>query len=572
MKLVLGYIKPHVKRMTVGVIIKLIGAFMDLLLPWFLAYMIDTVVPLESIPSILLWGGVMLICAALALITNIVANRIATRVARDTTETLRQELFEKTLSLSCAQIDRLTIPSLESRLTTDTYNIYQIIGMMQRMGIRAPILLFGGILVTLTLEPVLTLVLISVLPFIALTVFLVSKKGIALYTKLQQAVDTLVRTVRENIAGIRVIKALSKTEYEKEKAFGINSDVTEKEKKAGAVMALTNPAMNLFLNIGLTLVIVVGAFRVDAGLTQPGKIIAFLSYFTIILMAMMAVTRIFVMYSKAAASAKRIEEVFRQPEDLAPQRLRPVSSEAHIVFDHVSFSYHKKEHNLSDISFRLMRGETLGIIGATGSGKSTLIQLLMRLYDADSGQISIDGRPLASIPEEELHTLFGVVFQNDVLFADSIEENINFGRDLSREAVETAADLAQAAVFIENTEDGYGHRLTSRGTNLSGGQKQRLLIARALAADPDILILDDSSSALDYATDAKLRGALRNTKRDTTVIIIAQRVSSIRHADHILMLEEGRMLGYGTHEELMEQCGIYKEIHDLQMGEKRRAS
>lgn len=572
MKMILGYIRPHFKRMTVGIVIKLIGAFMDLLLPWFLAYMIDTVVPLENIPAILFWGGVMLVCAALALITNIAANRIATRVARDSTETLRQELFEKTLSLSCSQIDRLTIPSLESRLTTDTYNIYQITGMMQRLGIRAPILLFGGILVTLTLEPALTLVLVSVLPFIAVMVFLVSKKGIALYTKLQQAVDTLVRTVRENIAGIRVIKALSKTEHEKQKAAGINSDVTEKERKAGIVMALTNPAMNLFLNVGLTLVIVVGAFRVDAGQTQPGKIIAFLSYFTIILMAMMAITRIFVMYSKAAASAKRITEVFEQPEELEQEKLEQASQAAHVVFDHVSFSYHKKEHNLSDISFSLKRGETLGIIGATGSGKSTLIQLLMRLYDADSGRISIDGRPLQSIPQEELHTLFGVVFQNDVLFADSIEENISFGRDLSRAEVEEAAGLAQASAFIGDTADGFGHMLTSRGTNLSGGQKQRLLIARALAADPDILILDDSSSALDYATDARLRSALRKAKQGTTIIIIAQRVSSIRHADHILMLDEGKMLGYGTHEELMEDCGIYKEIHDLQMGEKKRAS
>ena len=326
----------------------------------------------------------------------------------------------------------------------------------------------------------------------------------------------------------------------------MNGEVVRREKKAGITMALTNPMMNLFLNGGLTLVIIVGAYRVNAGVSSAGNIIAFLSYFTIILNAMMAVTRIFVMCSKGIASGARIQEVLETPEDLHVTPEEPVETPYHIVFDHVSFSYSKTEPSVENISFRLRPGETLGIIGSTGCGKSTLMALLMRLYDADSGLIQIGGRKLSSIPLEELHQKFGVVFQNDVLFADTIYENIDFGRHLPPQEIEKAARCAQAWDFISSLPDGLKHRLTSKGTNLSGGQKQRVLVARALAGSPEILILDDSSSALDYKTDAALRKALREEYQGITTIIIAQRVSSILHADHILVLEEGKELGYGT--------------------------
>ena len=306
MRTIFRYLKPYVPRMSLGLFIKFIGTIMDLLLPWILSYMIDDVVPQERISLILLWGGVMLLCSAAAVITNIVANRMASWVAQHTTEAIRHDLFTRISYLSCKQIDNFTIPSLESRLTTDTYNLHQMIGMMQRLGVRAPILLLGGILVTLTLEPVLSLVLLAVLPLIGLLVFAVSRKGIPLYGKLQQGIDSMVRTVRENITGIRVIKALSKTEYEQNRFSHVNEEVVRREKKAGITMALTNPLMNLFLNIGLTMVILVGAWRVNAGLTQPGKILAFLTYFTIILNAMLSITRMFVMYSKGSASASRI--------------------------------------------------------------------------------------------------------------------------------------------------------------------------------------------------------------------------------------------------------------------------
>lgn len=565
---ILQYLRPWAGRISLGLTIKFIGTIMDLLLPWILSYLVDTVVPRQEIPPIFFWGVMMLICSVIAVVGNIVANRMAARVAQRTTERVRHDLFERISGLSSRQIDRFTIPSLESRLTTDTYNVHQMVSMMQRLGIRAPILLLGGIMVTLTLEPVLTLVLLVMLPFIGAVVFWVSKRGIPLYTSLQQGVDAMVRTVRENIAGIRVVKALSKVEFEKGRFSEVNREVVRREKKAGITMALTNPLMSLFLNVGLTLVILVGAYRVNGGLTQPGKIIAFLSYFTIILNAMLSITRMFVMLSKGSASAARIEEVLDTPQDLEvqPGETPADRDPPHVEFDHVSFSYLGKGKNLDDISFCLRPGETLGILGATGSGKSTVIHLLMRMYDADQGQIRISGQDVRSIPAEELHTKFGVVFQNDILFSDTIAGNIDFGRGLPREEIERAARAAQAMEFISELPEGFEHRLTPKGTNLSGGQKQRLLVARALAGIPEILILDDSSSALDYRTDSLLRQALKQEYGAVTKVIIAQRVSSLRHADHILVLEEGRELGYGTHEELMRSCPVYREISEAQMG------
>lgn len=566
MRMIFHYLRPFLPRMSLGITIKFIGAIMDLLLPWILSYLIDEVAPTRDMGLVLLWGGAMLLASVLAWVTNIVANRMAAWVAQHTTRAIRHDLFQRISLLSCSQIDHFSIPSLESRLTSDTYHIHQFIGMMQRMGIRAPILLIGGIFITLTLDPVLTLVLVCTLPFLAVLVFLVSKKGVPLYTKLQQGVDSMVRTVRETISGIRVIKALSKTAYERKRFDGINKDVVRREKKAGITMGLTNPMMNLFLNLGLTAVIVTGAFRVNAGLSQPGKIVAFLSYFTLILNAMMAVTRIFVMYSRGSASGARINEVLQTQPDLGIVPSPPEETPYHIEFDHVTFSYNKNEPTVEDISFALKPGETLGIIGATGCGKSTIMALLMRLYDVDSGKAAISGSRVNSLPPEVLHTKFGVVFQNDVLFADTIYENIDFGRGLPRSDIEKAARCAQAWDFISALPKGLEHMLTSKGTNLSGGQRQRVLVARALAGRPEILLLDDSSSALDYKTDAALRQALRQEYAGTTTIIAAQRVSSLLHADHILVLDEGKEIGYGTHEELIKTCEIYQDIASSQLG------
>ncbi|NLK75337.1 MAG: ABC transporter ATP-binding protein [Clostridiales bacterium] len=558
------YLQPHFLRMVLGLLVKVLGTFMDLGLPYVLAYILDDVIKMEDIRVLLIWGGVMVLLSIGARTFNIIANRMASKVARDTVEVLRNDLFAKIQSLSGAQVDEFTIPSLETRLTSDTYNIHHMVGMMQRLGVRAPILLIGGIVLTISLEPVLAMVLLGTIPFLATVVYSVSKKGIPLYTKLQLSIDRLVRVVRENISGVRVIKALSKTQYEKQRFHQVNMEVSEEERVAGMTMAITNPSMNLLLNVGLTAVIIVGAYRVNAGASEPGKIVAFLSYFAIILQAVMSISRIFVVYSKAAASANRIQEVLDAPEDLQQVDIPVEDSENHIEFRNVSFSY-TEEPCIENISFNLKQGESLGIIGSTGAGKTTLINLLMRFYDVNEGSILINGKDVRSFNKQELRKKFGVVFQNDVLFMDKVGENISLGRDISIEQMAAAAKHAQAAEFIDKLDGKFDFPLAIKGSNLSGGQKQRLLITRALAGKPEILILDDSSSALDYKTDSQLRKAIRENYTGITSIIIAQRISSVMKLDHIMVIEDGKMVGYGNHEDLLSNCGVYQEIYQSQL-------
>lgn len=564
--MVFYYLKPYYMKMGVGFAIKFIGTLMDLCLPWILAYMIDTVIPMNRRDQIFVWGFLMILCSFFAVSFNIIANRMASKVASDATEVIRADLFEKVMYLSNRQVDRLTKPSLISRLTTDTYHVHQMLGRMQRLGVRAPILLIGGLAVTMTLDPVLSFVLFCTLPLLALVVAVVSKRSIPMFSKLQVSVDRFVRLVREDIAGIRVIKALSKGNYEKERFDFANREVVDRERKASVVNAIINPSMNILLNLGLVTVIIVGAYRVNAGTTEVGKILAFMTYFTIILHAMMSISRMFIIYSKAAVSAERIVQVLEAEDDAVLAEMGEIHDGACLEFDHVSFSYDKVENNLTDIKFRLKKGETLGIIGATGSGKSTIANLMMRFYDVDQGAVYVDGKEIRSIPLQELRRKFGVVFQQDVLFEGSILENIDLGRGISKERVMEAAIHARARAVVEE-KGGIDQELNIRGANLSGGQKQRILIARALAAQPEFLILDDSSSALDYKTDAALRKELREHYADTTCVIIAQRISSIMWADHIMVLEDGAMIGYGTHEELMKSCETYREIGVSQMGD-----
>ena len=571
MKRLMEYIRPCLWRMAGGFSIKFMGSLLDLMIPWMLSKIIDDVIPTGEVRMILLWGGLMALCAGAVFAFNVIPNRMASSVARDITEKLREDLFVKTSSLSCAQVDRLTVPSLISRITSDTYNVHRMLNMMQRLGVRAPILLMGGLIVTMAMEPRLGAVLLALMPLMGLTIWIISKKGIPMYTKTQQKVDRMVQTVRENIVGVRIIKALSKGDFERKRFDTVNRELSDQETTAGVTMAATNPLMNLFLNCGLVLVILLGAYLVNNGTTKIGQIIAFQSYFTIILTAVISLSRMFVILSKGSASADRIAEVLDLPKELVPslegeKREQAAGKDEYVAFDHVSFSYLGQKDNLSDISFTLKKGETLGIIGSTGSGKSTIVNLLMRLYDADRGQIRIQGVDVKNIPDEKLHRMFGVVFQSDVLFADTIRENIDFGRRLTMEEIDDAAKSAQAQEFILTREEKYEDALSIRGSNLSGGQRQRLLIARALAGQPDILVLDDSSSALDYKTDASMSQAIRESLSGTTAIIIAQRVSSIMQADHILVLENGREIGCGTHEELLKNCPVYQEIAATQLG------
>ncbi|MBO5048039.1 MAG: ABC transporter ATP-binding protein [Clostridia bacterium] len=569
MKTIIYYLKPFFKRMSLGLFIKILGTLVELALPYILSHILKNVVVTQQISQILLWGGAMIACAGMACLCNIIANRMAARVARNFSENVRHDLFDKTMRLSPAQTDAFTIPSLESRITTDTYNLHSFVGMMQRLGVRAPILLVGGIAITLIMDSFLALSIIAVLPFIFVTVYFISKKGVPLYQKVQKSVDGMIRVVREDTQGIRVIKALSKTEYEHRRYDGVNKNLVHDEKKAGITMGAVNPVMTLLMNSGIVAVVALAANRVANHQSDPETVIAFMQYFTLISMAMMSVTRMFVMFSKSSASANRIAEVLDTKDDLtvkSENQYPAKKTDAFITFENVSFSYKGKRNNLENISLSVPRGGSLGIIGATGSGKSTLVKLLIRFYDVTSGAIRIDGRDIRTIPREEFFKKFGIAMQHDFLYADTVEENIKFGRELSHEDVVRAAKIAQADDFIQAFPEGYEHMLSQKGTNVSGGQKQRILISRAVAARPEILILDDSSSALDYKTDASLRRALAENLTDTTVITVAQRVSSVKNCDVILVLDEGRIIGLGTHDELMVTCPEYKEISDSQMG------
>lgn len=567
-QIIMRYLKPYFPRMGVGFLIKFIGTVMDLCIPYILAYIIDTVILTRDRRLIFGWGGLMIVCSLLAVSFNIIANRMASRVSGDATENIRHDLFARTMHLSNAQTDFYTKPSLISRMTSDTYNLHQMLGRIQRLGVRAPILLIGGICVTFTLDYAMACVLLAVLPMLGFITVYVSRRSIPMFGGLQEANDRFVRMVREDIAGIRVIKALSKTGYETEKFREVNREVVERERKNGMVMAIINPSMNILLNLGLVGVILVGAYRVNAGTSEVGKILAFTTYFTIILHAVMSVSKMFTVLSKAIASGNRIWYVLEAEDDM--QILEAYGEEqedSEICFDHVTFSYLKKgDANVKDLSFRIKKGETLGIIGEIGSGKSTIINLMMRMYDVDEGRILIAGRDVRSYEPSELKRKFGVVFQNDTIFEDTIAENVTLGREIGNEQLQEVLLYARASEFVENREDKEGEALNIKGANLSGGQKQRVLIARALAARPEILILDDSSSALDYRTDAEMRKGIRENFQDTTLVIVAQRVSSIRNADHILVLEDGVPIGYGTHEELMEHCEVYSEISRSQMG------
>ena len=576
MKFLFENMRRYLSGVILAIFLKLIGTISELTLPYILEYIIDTVVPAGILSQVFLWGSLMFAAAVCAWLLNISANRCAIQNAHRISYDIRQKLFQKTINLNGSQFDTVGLPSLISRMTSDSYNVQSAAQQLQSLCVRAPMMLLGGLLMTMLMDFRLSCILIVMLPLlIAVTIF-VSYRGIPMFQTVQKKLDSVVRIMRENITGIRVVKALSKTEYEKKRFAAANHEMARCDIAAGTVMAIPGPFMQTCLNIGLTLVVLIGASRVNEGLSEPGVILAFLTYFNMITQGVMGLNRIFLSLSKASASAGRIEEVLAMdteqkalPLDAAP---KPQGDEF-LRFEHVCFNYGRtglagssREKALDDISFAVRKGESLGIIGPTGCGKTTIVNLLMNFYDADSGAVFVDGRDVRTYPKDALHRKFGVAFQNDMVFQDTLRENIRFGRDLAAGSEAKAAEDAMAGEFIRSLEQGLDYAADIRGANLSGGQKQRILVARALAANPEILVLDDSSSALDYKTDAAMRGAIQRNHSDSTLILIAQRVSSVMGLTHILVMDNGKCIGYGSHQELLESCPAYREIYQAQMG------
>lgn len=569
MTFIFNLLKPYKIRLFFALLLKSIAALADLMIPFLIAYMIDTQIPAlnngDSLMPLYLNGALMVSIAFLGWVLNVIANRSSEYIASKAVETLRSDLFVSIEGLSAHDVDTFSKPSLISRMTTDTYNIYRAAAIIQRLGIRAPVLLIGGILLSFTFDAVLTLVMVFMLPFVSLIIYQASKKGIPLYKKNQFLMDQLIRKLREFITGARVVRALSMNDHEMAQFQHINQTSNESELYANKVMARVNPMMNIVMNIGLVVVLVIGAYRLSLGFTKIGAIMAFVTYFTIILNAMMGITRIFVLSSRAAASSERIEDVLTQDIEVQEgQELYQVNTKhPHIEFNNVSFSYLKKTNQLKNISFQLYKGQKLGIIGATGSGKSTIAKLLLRFYDADEGDIKIYGKDIKSYTLHSLRNQIGAVLQHDMIFNEDIAFNVSLHHH--QKDVETSLFHAQAN-FVFDKEEGIDTTLTTSGTNISGGQKQRLLIARALYKNPDLLILDDASSALDYQTDQKLRKTLHDNYQETTMVIIAQRIASIKHCDLILYIDQGQIIDAGTHDELIAKHPSYQAIVQHQLG------
>ncbi|WP_292200303.1 ABC transporter ATP-binding protein [Butyrivibrio sp.] len=568
--------KKYKVAVFAAIFIKLIGTMSELSLPYILEYMIDYVVPSKDLVQVVIWGLIMFAASIFCRQFNVMANRKAIYNAHKVSYDVRGDLFKKTANLSGDSFDEFTLPSLISRMTSDSYNVQSAVQQLQSLCVRAPMMLLGGVIMTLFMDFYLAMILIVMLPFLIGVVLIVSLKGIPIYTKVQQRLDSVVRIMRENITGIRVVKALSKADYEKRRFSRANEEMAKSDIRAGTVMAIPGPFMQLCLNVGLTFVVIFGAKRVNDGLMQPGIILAFLTYFNMITMGVMGLNRIFMSLSKASASADRIDDVLKGNDDWIKTDEESVEGDDFISFENVSFSYGKelntdnefaggkREKALDNISFSLKKGESLGIIGPTGCGKTTIINLLMRFYDPDEGSIRIEGKSISSFDKDELRSKFGAVFQNDMIFKDSLYNNIDFGRNISKDEIAKAIKDALADEYINALDKGLEYQADIKGANLSGGQKQRLLVARALAGRPQILVLDDSSSALDYKTDSAMRKAIKENHKESTLILIAQRVSSVMGMDKIMVMDNGKCIGLGTHKQLMESCSAYRETYEMQ--------
>jgi ATP-binding cassette subfamily B protein len=568
MKLIFRHLKDYKFRLFLALLFKSLAAFADLMIPFLIAYMIDTQIPqIENDYTPLYLNGIFMVFIALVgWLLNIIANRMSEYTASKVSEEVRKDVFFSMFTLSQKQVDHISKPSLISRMTTDTYNIYRATAIIQRLGIRAPILLLGGIILSFQLDPILTLVLIIMFPFVTGVVYYGSLKGVPLYAKNQSLMDQLIRKLREFIQGSRVVRALSMHDYEIQSFSEINKTSNEAELYANKVMSLINPIMTVMMNTGLVIVLILGAFRLSQNQTQIGAIMAFITYFTIILNAMMGITRIFVLSSRASASAARIEEVIKTENDMVdgdmPFEIKD-KAPVHIEFKAVSFSYVGIKNQLTDISFTLKKGQSLGIIGPTGSGKTTLIKLLNRFYDPSSGEILIYGQNIKTYQKSSLRSHIATVLQHDMIFHDTIQFNITLDKEIM--PLEKVIQTAQASFIYDKTLK-LDEVLNTHGTNVSGGQKQRILLARALHHVSDILILDDATSALDYETDQKFRHALNEHYPDITKIIVAQRIASIKDCDLIIYVDHGKIKAMGSHETLLQTCDAYQLISKHQLG------
>ncbi|WNQ09452.1 ABC transporter ATP-binding protein [Paenibacillus aurantius] len=571
------YRRKYGKSFMAAIFFLTIEALGDLLQPTIMAKIIDVGVSGRDMGYVLRMGGLMLLITLIGAVGASARNIISSRVSQKFGTELRSDLFRKIQSLSFRSIDKFERASLVTRLTNDVTQVQNFVNGLMRIFVKAPLLCIGSLIMAARLEPELSLILAVVVPLVGLLIFMNMRVGFPRFLKVQKALDQVNRVMREYLSGVRVVKAFNRFNYETEKFQEANAEYQTRSVAVMRAMSIFNPAIMLTVNLGILAVIWLGGIRVDQGQMQVGSIIAFINYMTQILFSLMTISMVFNMFVRARASTARIGDVFAEENPMTwKEEAAFASAEAkgRIDFENVTFSYEGEggEPVLKGITFSCLPGETVGLIGSTGSGKSSLVNLIPRFYDADSGTVRVNGRDLREMDPHQLRESMAVVPQKTVLFTGSIAANLKWGKeDATREQLERAAQAAEAAEFIEKLPEGYETKLGQKGVNLSGGQKQRLSIARALLREPDILILDDCTSAVDVETEARIKASLKAYSRGLTCLLIAQRITSVMDADKIVVLDNGELVGIGTHDELIKECRVYQEIYRSQIGKELHA-
>lgn len=609
MKELLKYIKDYKKECVLGPLFKLLEACFDLTVPIVMAKIIDEGIAKSDSHFILVYGGVLIILAAVGLLSSITAQYFAAKAAVGFATNLRHGLFKHIESLSFTEMDTVGISTLITRMTSDINQMQSGVNMALRLFLRSPFIVFGAAVMAFTVDVKAAIVFAVVIPILAVVVLGIMAVSMPLYRKVQAGLDGILGRTRQNLTGVRVIRAFDKEEAEKEDFNNENQILTNLQLLVGKISALTNPVTYIFLNVALVVLLYVGAIRVDGGLLTQGKVIALVNYMSQILVELIKLANTIVLSTKAVACGNRIQSVFEMKpsimddfvsddeefgsmkksdnaesskltdeenvlgseKELINKSADSILKGAEVVFENVDLTYKGAgDKSLENISFTANAGSTIGIIGGTGSGKSSLVNLIPRFYDATAGKVLIDGKNVKDYKVSEVRSIVGIVMQKAVLFKGSIRENMKWGNDKATDdEINFALENAQAAEIVAGKEGGLDYMIEQSGRNLSGGQKQRFTIARALVRRPKVLILDDSASALDFATDAKLRKSLKQLGYEPTTFIVSQRTSSIKHADMILVLDDGKVVGKGTHDELLENCEVYHEIYMSQFKDKK---
>ena len=569
MKKLLIYLKNYKKECVLAPLFKLLEASFELIVPLVMAAIIDRGITVSDRPYIFKMGGVLVLLAAVGLTCSITAQYFAAKAAVGFATKLRYSLFSHIETLSFSEMDTVGSSTLITRITSDINQVQSGVNMVLRLFLRSPFIVFGAMIMAFTVNVKAALVFVVTIPLLSVVVFSVMLASIPLFKKVQSGLDQVLGHTKENLEGARVIRAFNKEEDEAREFNASNEFLTNMQLVVGRISTLMNPLTYIIINCAIIAVIWVGGKQVYGGIITQGEVVALVNYMSQILVELVKLANLIILINKAIACGNRIEEVLETKSSIvnAPSEVNAASdSENAVVFSRVSMAYAStSEEALTDIDFTAKKGQTIGIIGGTGSGKSSVVNLIPRFYDVSKGSVLVDGRDVRDYDLTELRDKIGVVMQKAVLFQGTIAENLRWGKpDATDEELWHAIEVAQATDVVEGKEGKLDYMIEQGGRNLSGGQKQRLTIARAVVKDPDILILDDSASALDFATDARLRAALRNLQGNKTIFIVSQRTSSIQFADQIIVMDDGQVAGIGTHEQLLEQCEIYREIYESQ--------